>query len=122
MMFPRDQYLVQSYSTGLSMTWMNGWNEPSASLLMGERLGGMADTPEDAAAVQQDLDGLENCAERNPMRFNKGKCKVLHLGGRTSSTSTGWEQESRSAEKDLGVLVDDKLTERAACPCSWEGQ
>jgi len=42
------------------------------------KLGGVADTPEGCAAIQQDLDRLESWAGRNLMRLNK--CGALHLG------------------------------------------
>jgi len=63
--------------------------------------------------MQQDLDRLESWAERNLMKFNKGKCKVLHLGRSNPLHlySLGADLlESRSVETDLGVLVDDRLT------------
>lgn len=38
---------------------------------------------EERAATQENLDRLEECADRNLTKVNRDKCKVLHLG-RTS--------------------------------------
>lgn len=70
----------------------------------------MADKPEGCAVIQWDLDRLENWVDRNLTRFNKGRCRVLHLGRNKPKYQPRLGAdipESSLAEKDLGILVDD---------------
>ncbi|GAB0184910.1 mitochondrial enolase superfamily member 1 [Grus japonensis] len=73
---------------------------------------GEVDASEGRATLQEDLDRLEEWANKNLMKFNKDKCKVLHLGkhnpGVQHRMGSTWLEIS-SVERDLGVPVDNKL-------------
>ena len=69
------------------------------------KLRGAVDTLQGRDAIQTDLDRLEECACANLMKYNKAKCKVLHMGQGNPQyqyrLGDEWI-ENRPVEKDLG--------------------
>ncbi|GAB0180793.1 mitochondrial enolase superfamily member 1 [Grus japonensis] len=88
---------VSNMDSGIECTLSNFANDT--------KLCGGVDTQDGRDAIQRDLDRLERWARANLMKFNKAKCKVLHMGRHNPkhSYSLGEEWiESSPEEKDLG--------------------
>ncbi|KAJ7407658.1 hypothetical protein BTVI_62494 [Pitangus sulphuratus] len=89
----------------------------------GMKLGIVANIPEGSTAIQLDLNRLESRTERDLMMFNKSKCRVVHQGRNNPKHQYRLGAvllESSSAEKDLGVLVGNKLTVSQWCALETE--
>jgi len=82
------------------------------------KLRGAVNLLEGRYAIQRDLNRLDSWACANFMKFNEAKYKVLHMGQGNSKLKyrLGREWiETSPAEKDLGVLVDQKLYMTQQC-------
>jgi len=80
------------------------------------KFGGVADTPEGSAAIQQGQ--TESWTERNLIKFNKKKCRVLYMGRKNCLNLYRLGDhllEGSSTEKNVGVLLNNRLATSHQC-------
>ena len=101
-----------------------GWIAPLASLQTTPNLSDAVDTLEERDAIQRNLDRFERQAHVKLMKFNKAKCKVLHVGQDNPKHKLRLCREwlkSSPEEKDLGVLVDERFNMSRQCAlAAWK--
>ena len=71
--------------------------------------------PSDALVLQDDIQSLQSWSEKNRLRFNISKCKVLSITRKSSPlipsyTLDGKQLTLSNNEMDLGVVLNSKLT------------
>ncbi|KAK4826414.1 LOW QUALITY PROTEIN: hypothetical protein QYF61_008947, partial [Mycteria americana] len=79
------------------------------------KLSGEVDTSAGRATLQEDLDRLEEWADKNLMKFNQDKCKVLHLGKHNPGVQHKLGSTWLGSKSGPGVLVDNKLNMSEQC-------
>ncbi|PKU47253.1 rna-directed dna polymerase from mobile element jockey- hypothetical protein [Limosa lapponica baueri] len=77
---PQGSILGPVQSNTLISDFYEGADCTLSKFIDNTKMDRVANTPDGCSAFKRDLNRTEKWAERNLMKFNKGKCKVLHLG------------------------------------------
>lgn len=70
------------------------------------------ETTNDHKLLQDDLDKIVKWSETWQMKFNFGKCKIMHIGRKNNSDSYVMDSNNLDIierEKDLGVIINSRL-------------
>uniref|UniRef100_A0A8C5PX62 Reverse transcriptase domain-containing protein n=1 Tax=Leptobrachium leishanense TaxID=445787 RepID=A0A8C5PX62_9ANUR len=73
---------------------------------------------QDVTSLQRDLDRLGDWVLKWQMKCNLDKCKVMHFGVKNTQaiyTLNGTELGKSKQEKDLGIIIDFKLSNNVQC-------
>ena len=82
------------------------------------KIGGKAPTIGDCRVIQRDLDNLSSWSDKWLLKFNKDKCKVMHVGFNNIKHDYKLQGENLikvEEEKDLGVIVKNDLKSGVQC-------
>ena len=82
------------------------------------KLGKIVMNVEDGQVLQDCLDMLVDWANKWGMKFNTGKCKVMHVGSsnlRIQYSMSGQVLETTETERDIGVLVSAGMKPARQC-------
>ena len=82
------------------------------------KVGRVVQNEDDRDVLQREIDNLVAWTNQWQMSFNKGKCKVLHIGKHNQKFNYRMGNqalETTLAEKDVGVLVTSDLKPTQQC-------
>ena len=103
---------------------ITGQNIPSKSLQMTQNWGGggggAVNTLAGRAAIQRDLDGLEQWADRNLIKFNRANAKSYPWEGTNPGNDTGLRQANWGAALQKKAQLGPTASTAQASSVSWQ--